>query len=190
MPYDISHLLHGCEPNWRPHFRFPRTALPAKLRPWLLETGSLTRRMQCVCPGRFAVRVLSQGWDKPQPSEMLALGMRAAGRAIVREVLLTCDGEPWVYARSVIPATTLRGHERRLNHLGSRSLGSYLFAQPSLRRERFDLVRIGSGEPGYVAATGAEKGPDIWGRRSVFYVHGRPLLVGEVFLPALPLGDA
>lgn len=188
MPHDIRHLIHAREPNWRPRYQYPRDAIPALTRGWLLDPGSLTRRLQCACRGRFSVRVLAQGRGRPHWGEMRALGLRDRGRAVIREVLLCCDGEPWVYARSVIPATTLRGRERRLDHLGNRSLGPWLFAQPSLRRTLFELVRIRPGDGGYRAATGSDSGPPIWGRRSVFSVHGRPLLVSEVFLPTLPAG--
>ena len=43
---------------------------------------------------------------------------RLGEAAIVREVELLCGETPWVFARTLIPATSLRGPARRLAMLG------------------------------------------------------------------------
>ena len=174
--------------RWRPGARWSRRAVPAGLWSWLMRTGSLTARLEKACAGRFRVRVLSQGWQRPRLDEWRALDGRAGERALVREVHLLCDGRPWVYARTVIPARSLRGAQRRLACLGERPLGAYLFAQPGLWRGPVELACIRRGSALYRAALAGSRArpPAIWGRRSVFRLSGRPLLVAEVFLPGLP----
>jgi chorismate--pyruvate lyase len=174
--------------RWQPHKRFLRTAVPADLCDWLLDTASLTLRLQQWCPGRFEVRVLSQQWGLPAPSESQALGMRRGCRAIIRQVQLLCDGRPWIYARTVIPVTSLRGRLRRLANPGTQPLGGVLFADPGMQRGIVELACIRRGEALYHAAMSStrQRTPAIWGRRSVFTIARKPLLVSEIFLPAFP----
>ncbi len=176
---------------WKPNRYFLRSSLPRGLSGWLLDTASLTLRLQRLCPGKFQVQVLSQAWDAPGIDEARVLGMRPAGLAIIRQVHLLCDGQPWVYARTVIPATSLRGKLQRLAKLGTRPLGGVLFADPGMQRGPVELARICREESVYQAATGhlPQAPAEIWGRRAVFRLSGRPLLVSEVFLPEFPAGS-
>ena len=157
---------------------------------WLLDPASLTLRLQCLCPGQFQVRLLSQGWGRPRLDEAQALGMKQGERAIIRQVHLLCGNQPWVYARTIIPASSMRGSLRRLAHLGTRPLGAMLFADPGMRRGRVELANIKSTEPLFEDATRhLHRQPgNIWGRRSVFRIAHKPLLVSEIFLPEFPAG--
>ncbi len=167
--------------------RLARTRIPEHYLPWLLDTASLTQRLIDACSSEFCVHVLNQDWDRPRPDEARALGMRAQGRALVRQVQLLCGGRPWVYARTILPRTTLTGSERRLAHLKSRSLGAVLFADSTMQRGRTEIVRLRSVDSLYALAThGLDSPPaEIWGRRTVFRLHGKPLLVSEFFLPGI-----
>ena len=138
---------------------------------------TLTVGVAMVVPKLLAYRVLEPVLNMPESS----LGW-------VRQVQLLCDGKPWVYARTIIPLTSLRGRLRRLAHLGTRPLGGMLFADPGMRREIVELACIRKGQDMYAAATRGLTGkPDcVWGRRAVFRIARKPLLVSEVFLPAFP----
>lgn len=174
-------------PVWRRENQWPRSRIPPALRRWLLDTASLTDRIRRACTGGFRVRVLDQGWGYPGLDERRVLDMPQGQRAIIRQVQLLCDEAPWVFARSVIPVMTLRGRQRRLAHLGNRPLGAYLFADPSMRRGPVQLARLTPRQSMYATAIrGLATSPaEIWGRRSVFRLGDRPLLVCEVFLPGL-----
>lgn len=174
--------------RWREGKQLPRATPSAALRDWLLDTGSLTRRVQQACGGRFRVQVEMQGWGRPRLDEYRALGLRFGRVALIREVHLLCDGRPWVFARTIIPVTTLRGRQRRLAHLGSRPLGAVLFADPHMQRGPVEVACIPPHSRLFAAASrGLKRRPAaIWGRRSVFRLGGKPLLVSEFFLPGLP----
>ena len=178
--------------RWKPNRHYLRTDLPRSLSSWLLDTASLTLRLQQLCPGAFRVRVLSQQIGRPTLDELRALDMKPDARAIIRQVQLLCDGVPWIYARTVIPLTSVRGRLRRLVHLGNRPLGGMLFADRGMRREIVELACIRRGDGLYAAAIhGLKSRPAvIWGRRAVFRIARRPLLVTEVFLPAFPAETA
>ncbi len=118
-------------------------------------------------------------------SEARALGLKAGTYALVREVRLLCAHKPWVYARTVIPADTLTGSMRRLAYLGSRSLGAVLFAERCLQRGDLEITCLSACDRLFAPVTqGLDPVPHtVWGRRSVFHVRGKPLLVSEFFLP-------
>lgn len=156
--------------------------IPAGLRPWIQTPGSLTRRMRRQCGGRFRVRVLREQWQRPWHDEQHRLGLRAGRYAWVREVLLCHDAEPWVYARSVIPARTLRGPLRRLQRLGRTPLGHVLFGGYRLQRGAIEVACLDPRDGLHArACLQSGRGGD-WARRSVFRAGGKSLLVTEVFL--------
>lgn len=132
--------------------------------------------------------VLAQRWAHPMRNEARALGLNSGRFALVREVCLRCDEVAWVYARTVIPRVTLTGATRRLARLRARSLGAFLFADPTLRRGGTEIARLTPRDPLYGLATRALAAPPgvLWGRRARFTVHGKALLVSEIFLPAIP----
>lgn len=96
-----------------------------------------------------------------------------------------CAGRPWVFARTVIPPHTLHGGLRHLAHLGNKPLGTVLFTDRTLRRDRVELARLVAGQRLFDAATRRLETPPaaMWGRRSLFHIGGKRLLVSEIFLP-------
>ncbi len=169
------------EPRWyRAH---PGAACwPRPLRSWLLDQGSLTAKLVHLSGGDFRVQVLRQTLARPRPSEQRLLGLSTGHWALVREVALWGRSEPWVFARSLIPLSSLTGRLRQLRRLDSRPLGGFLFAQPDLVRGAMQVSRIGP-QCDYVPPE-LQQGAELWGRRSVFELERKPLLVSEVFLPA------
>ncbi len=102
-------------------------------------------------------------------------------QAIIREVALLCNGEPWVFARSVIPASSLTGHLRQLRGLKNSSLGEMLFRDPTMYRHPFQVAAIdGQSQqiPKFLRQPLA-----LWGRRSRFELRDKPIMVSEIFLP-------
>ncbi len=172
--------------QWRPASSFRHAAISDELRDWLLDADSLTSRILTQC-NHFRVQVAKQQRQRPMRSEALSLGIRMHTNGLVRQVHLYCKDLPWVFARTFIPLTTLRGKERRLAHLGNRPLGAYLFSRPDMHRGEIEIARICAGTLLYeMALAGNGHRPEqIWGRRSVFYLSDKPLLVSEIFLPDL-----
>ncbi len=178
---------HTFEPAWHHCDRLRRHALPGSWRDWLVDESSLTRRLRCACSGQFSVELISLQMERPMLSEARALARPPQEIALVRQVRLRCDGKPWVFARTVIPLPSLQGGLRRLALLGTRPLGEVLFADPRMEREPLEIARVTPRHRLYnMAMTGKEKEAGaIWGRRSVFRLQDKPLLVSEFFLPPL-----
>lgn len=175
------------EPIWRHVSRVSRDEVPAALVSWLIDTASLTRRLQERCGAGFRVELLEQRWRRPLLSERHLLGLEDSAYALVRQVRLWCARQPLVYARTVMPAATLKGARRRFARLGNRPLGAMLFSDHRIERGDMELARIDSGQMLHgVATENGRFGRDgIWGRRSVFRIEGYPLLVSEIFLPGI-----
>lgn len=160
--------------------------LPRALRTWLTCRGSLTQRLKTHCVD-FGVRPVTTGVASPHPDEYLPLDLRLGALAYVRKVLLSCNQQNVVFAHSVLPCASLRGGWQHIKHLGARSLGTALFHDPHIQREALHYLRLDCRHALFHAAVKHHvvTGSSLWARRSVFRRHGHPLLVTEVFLPAI-----
>ena len=154
---------------------------------WLSDQGSLTKRLKAYCPDQFSVEVLAEEWVRPDPSEARLLNVPITQRVLLRQVHLKCGNNLCVYARSVIPLSTLQGKHRRLQFLGNKPLGEYLFASPNLQRSRVEWSKLTAQSSLYKVAMpqNDKKEETLWGRRSLFTIDKKSLLVSEFFLPVL-----
>jgi chorismate--pyruvate lyase len=155
-------------------------------RAWLTSHGSLTARILARCHA-FRVERRFQGTRMPARDEARLLGLEDQRLAHVREVILLADEVPVVFAHSVAALRDLKGVWRPVGKLGTRPLAAALFADPRVRRYPLQYRRIGQRHYLHkrVCAAGLAPPPRLWARRSLFRLYGRPLLVTEVFLPAI-----
>lgn len=165
--------MHKPHSNWHAYRRVPASFMPRHWQKWVLDRGSLTKRLQHASNDDFYVRVKKQSITRPSLSERKVLKLALGRQALIREVELVCHDEVWVRARSVIPLSTLSGEERQLRSLGNKPLGAFLFASRSMKREQLEISR-------YIDSSGAS-----FARRSVFRLHKKPLLVVEHFCNAV-----
>lgn len=157
--------------------------MPPRLLPWLQDTSSLTQKLKHLSEHRFHVEKVHQSVSRPTFSESRTLNMSAHSRALVREVILYGCDSPWVYARTVVPLSTLQGALRHFKHLGNKPLGEALFAMPQMRREFINIGTIPlSNLSGLQQQPPEHVNRSLWGRRSLFNIHGKSLLVEEFFL--------
>lgn len=161
-----------------------RLLLSPALRSWLLERGSLTARCQAAC-GCFAVRVLRSGGGF---SLMGVSGRPQRPWVAQREVLLECDGRPVIFAHTELAIAPRGRLSRWLAGLGSRSLGSLLFAHPAFRRGAIECIRLRASDMLHQRASqaaGLQHSAQLWARRSRHTLGGQSVVVTEVFLPAI-----
>lgn len=159
------------------------------LRAWLQSDGSLSRRLAQAF-GRFEVQVLAQGAAPAHADELRVL--RRAGRARpswprchVREVMLWGDGQPLVYARTVLPAVQSQLAWRALRGLGCRPLADLLFGLRAAHCTRLGSVRMAPLHARRLGQDLGWTGSPLWCRRSVFTRRGMPLLITEWFAPTV-----
>lgn len=184
---------------------------PAALRSWLLEADSLTARLMAHS-SQFRVQCLHQQTARCLADESRAIGLQRPGRVWEREVLLRCDGEPVVFAHTVVPMSATASDWPLFNALGERSLGSTLFYDPLVTRGELEFARLRAGHPLLQRARAAlglkESHVDshvdshvaahveahveahvvahvVYARRCLYRRRRGTLLVTEVFLPSV-----
>ena len=165
---------------WQPELAALRP-VPSALRDILFDHGSLTARLKQHHHNSFFVRVLQHYWGEPTRSEQLFLNSRDS-RVSIREVLLFGSGKPVVFARSVLPESSLTGDNQALLDLGSKPLGEYIFNQPDLVRGPIEVAEIPATQFNPYLDFNYRQEP-AWARRSLFHLNGKPISVCEVFLP-------
>ncbi len=168
------------EMPWQPRIYLPGE-IPGNMRDWLLDKGSLTERLKQQHNQNVHVQVLHHGWGETTESEQQFLNSPNEPSSI-REVILFGSGQPVVFARSVLPRSSLSGKNKALLELGNKPLGEYIFSQPELQRGPIEIAELPASqfnqhlEFNYNHET-------AWGRRSLFYLNNKPISVCEVFLP-------
>lgn len=149
-------------------------------RAWLVETGSLTARLQQ--HGPTTVQLLWQGLRQPLRDELRVLRASASRVVPVREVVLRVQGQVAVYAHSVANRAALN----LLRRAGRRSLATVLFTDPQVAAGPLYFRQLDARHPLHRAAAAWCHGATalrLQARRALFVRGAARLLVTEVFLP-------
>lgn len=174
------------------------TELRPSVADWLLNTGSLTERLQALT-SHFKVELLGQKVACPDESERHRLSQNTNNTWQIREVLL--QGVPletaskvgtnstvkrqsmpqdWVFARSVLPDNLCNS---TWANLGNQPLGSRIFNDDKFVRGEFEIGKLTYHPLNHKAFSPTQ---DFWARRSKFTIENYELLVAEAFLPDSP----
>lgn len=176
-------FLFNREPKWFENRSGIRHTLPKNVQSWTYEPGSLTQRLRDYYGDTIAVKILLQQWNTPFLTERRLLDLPENKYSLIREVLLHADGKPLILARTIIPAKTIKVAKSNLAHLGSRPLGEVIFSYPKLERIEMDVTLITPSTWNQSAINEAHINQPIWGRRTVYAIAQRQMLVSEFFLP-------
>ncbi|MBU3006259.1 chorismate lyase [Paraglaciecola arctica] len=155
------------------------------LESWLLNTGSLTERLQSQCAsfqltllGQQHVQIAAEEFRQVcAPQQQLNLQEWQ-----VREVLLWGDNQPWVFARSIIPQKLC---ENDFVNLNTQPLGQLIFNDERFTRLPFELTNMRASRT-FLSQLHLSNEMELWGRRSAFSFEGLKMTVSEVFLPNSP----
>lgn len=166
-------------PRWQSDL--PALPLSRELRSWLQEPGSLTLRGQNSF-SRFTVSPVFEGLARPQDGRM--------GRKClpVREVVLLADGQPFIFAHSVLAGQSRGVLARWLKGLGSRSLGSLLFRLPGFQRGKLGFAQLDARDALYhlagrqLSAAGLPVPATLWARSCEHGFGQQSVRVTEVFI--------
>jgi len=156
-----------------------RDDIPLALRPWLLECGSLTARLNRWCGAPVRVTRLHEGMGRCADYERQAYGP-LADQGWVREVILRHPHTeaPLLWARTYIPDFGPANPWHELAEIGEKPLGEVLFALQGLQRSTLRTGKISAAEK----VGDPPLWHDRWGRHSRFLREGAPLILTEVFL--------
>ncbi len=146
---------------------------------WLLANGSLTEKLKTCCK-HFDVTVLGEKEVTPFDGEF-----DKHKNVWVREVILSLDGVPWVYARTLIPLPLLEQTAVDFQSLGTKPLGQLLYSHHEFIPGRIEIGKSKSnGSIAQLAANINQPVNSIWGRRRFFNYKQHEMIVCEFFLPA------
>ncbi len=149
-------------------------------RNWLLDRGSLTRRLKLLSGQAFQVIALRDEAGPLLPEECKRLDLEQGASGWIREVYLAGLGRPWVFARSIITCLDREAVDSPLIGLGEVPLGTVLFGEAPYQRSEIEVCRhLENGQ------AGQQDAEPLWARRSLFSRGRNRVLVQEVFLPTL-----
>jgi chorismate--pyruvate lyase len=171
------------------------TSAPAALLSWLAEPGLLTARVRELCGVSMQFRMLGPLRTAPLPESLQVRLAVADADCLLREIEFRHDAERIIFAQTIIPATTVAMFPW-LRELGEAPLGEALReADLPLERDPLEYRSLPSDHP--LARAAVVRSPphefseapgaaiQLWARRAVYRLAGHPILVQEVFLPAL-----
>jgi chorismate--pyruvate lyase len=135
---------------------------------WLLESGPITNRIKL--SQEFELELLNDEIDEISKEEELFLNS-VSKTFRVRRVILLGNKTPVVYAKSVIPTSTIENGLSSLGKIGNAPLGDILFTPGVFTK--LDMV--------YASFLSKEKNV-YWGRKIKYSVNSEPISVMEIFL--------
>ena len=143
----------------------------------------MTLRLRAGCSAPISVHLLRTGMGRLKKDETALLGT-ARHPVYVREVLLCAGDQPVLAARTVCVSRRLRSW---LAILGTQPLGERLFATGTAQWSVRDYARItpSSEIHAFVRQSAGLGLHACWARRSLYFLERSPMLVTEIFLPAL-----
>lgn len=145
------------------------------VKQWLLEPGSLTKRLQSNCE-QFSVELLSNQWrDAGELSDIDQQLLNAPAQYLLRQVLLHGDETPWVIGHSLIPQVTALDQQGKLANLGTTPLGESVFQSQTVERDHLQVAIVDVEQV------------KLYARRSRLWMNHNPMLVTELFLPLAPI---
>ena len=140
----------------------------ASILSWLSESGPITNRIKL--SQEFELELLNDEIDEISKEEELFLNSFSETFR-VRRVILLGNNTPVVYAKSVIPSSTIENGLSSLGKIGNAPLGDILFT-PGV----FTKLEM-------VCASFLSKEKNVyWGRKIKYSVNSEPISVMEVFL--------
>ena len=135
---------------------------------WLSESGPITNRIKL--SQKFELELLNDEIDEISKEEKLFLNTVSETFRVRRDILLG-NNTPVVYAKSVIPSSTIENGLSSLGKIGNAPLGDILFT-PGI----FTKLEM-------VCASFLSKEKNVyWGRKIKYSVNSEPISVMEVFL--------
>ena len=138
-----------------------------EIKSWLLEEGPITKRIKS--NKEFKLKLIQDEVSAVDESEKQFINYNSTNIR-VREVLLFGDEIPMVFARTIIPNSTIKEGLADLGTLGNKPLGDILFEKDVFLKE--DVL--------YASFMNEDK--LFWGRKRKYSVKGYPFSVMEVFL--------
>ena len=153
--------------SWNTYEAIEHELTNTEIKSWLLEQGPITKRIKSIA--EFRLELIQDELSDATDDEILFLKI-ASEEIRIREVILYGNENPIVFARTIIPNTTIEKGLKELGKIGNKPLGDILFEKDIFSKE--DIV----------FATFKDEESLFWGRKIKYTVKDQPFSVMEVFL--------
>ena len=153
--------------SWNSYEAIEHELTNAEIKSWLLEQGPITKRIKSIA--EFRLELIQDELSDATDDEILFLKIDSE-EIRIREVILFGNENPMVFARTIIPNTTIEKGLKELGKIGNKPLGDILFEKDIFSKE--DIV----------FATFKDEESLFWGRKIKYTVKDQPFSVMEVFL--------
>lgn len=170
--------------------RIPSPLLPfytpstptAQQQYWLTRPGSLTEALRQL--GQFSLVVISEGAIEAQREDAQLLGVSEKAMLWGRDVLMSVDDQPFIYAHSIAPLSATNAHQgwSALRGQGQHPLATLLYHDIDIQRSSFSWQSVQCPSAVHHSAPFYKNGAPLWARHSRFTRHNQSLIVAEVFL--------
>jgi len=153
--------------SWNTYEAIEHELTNTEIKSWLLEQGPITKRIKSIA--EFRLELIQDELSDATDDEILFLKIDSE-EIRIREVILYGNENPIVFARTIIPNTTIEKGLKELGKIGNKPLGDILFEKDIFFKE--DIV----------FATFKDEESLFWGRKIKYTVKDQPFSVMEVFL--------
>ena len=153
--------------SWNTYEAIEHELTNTEIKSWLLEQGPITKRIKSIA--EFRLELIQDELSDATDDEILFLKIDSE-EIRIREVILYGNENPMVFARTIIPNTTIEKGLKELGKIGNKPLGDILFEKDIFFKE--DIV----------FATFKDEESLFWGRKIKYTVKDQPFSVMEVFL--------
>ncbi|MFV0449866.1 MAG: chorismate lyase [Vibrio sp.] len=157
--------------NWSSPEKF--TFPDANAKAWLLEKGSLSRRLAENCH-QLTVDLLNNQWVESSFLAKSETDLLPLEPCLLRTVILQGDGKPWIVGRTLIPKSSVQDQSHNLEHQGEIPLGLTVFSADNVKRDALQVGWVETSDSKFLA------------RRSRLWMNNKPMLVAELFLRDSP----
>ncbi|SRR3989339_2008403 len=151
---------------------------------WLQNPESLSKRLREYTKNQIEFVLHEASWARINSDEQNKLAVNSS-RFWVREISWQYHGKCWVWARTVIPESSLESLSRNLMQNPNLSIGDILFSGDKWQRGEIELFDVDQ-DHFYAAELKNFSLEMIWplkARSSVFVCENKKILVTEVFFP-------
>ena len=121
--------------SWNTYEAIERELTNAEIKSWLLEQGPITKRIKSIA--EFRLELIQDELSDATDDEILFLKIDNE-KIRIREVILYGNENPMVFARTIIPDTTIEKGLKELGKIGNKPLGDILFEKDIFSKE--DIV--------------------------------------------------
>ena len=153
--------------SWNSYEAIKHELKNAEIESWLLEQGPITKRIKSM--KKFRLELIQDELSEVKEDEILFLTTDDESIR-VREVILYGNDTPMVFARTIIPNTTINKGLKELGEIGNKPLGDILFEKNIFSKEDIVFTTFKDGKSIF------------WGRKIKYSVKNQPFSVMEVFL--------